>query len=516
MTRVVVTALVSSVLSLWTAGCGGAGAAGPEGDEDAASADAADAVDTAGQPDRGTDGDADGAGPDGAPPPPWEGLTATGVPVDRIAGVASHVSVGPAPDPLRDFEFDQYEEMPGFGMRRGLRWSTVEPARGDWRIEAVRTVVDMAVEHGVRILPLLAYGNPWAQADPELYGTLNVADYANYAGRIAAAFCESATDYEVWNEENIERFWHLPPDPAKYADMLIASAAAIRAACPGARVVFGGLASYDFVDMTDCWGFLRRALEARPQACGAFDAVALHPYTWLQFDPPEHDAWVSEGLTLHGQSAMTRRARDILAAAGCGEKAILFTEVGWPSYDLTEDQVARYAARSLLLAARDGVEGWYWYTFWDDDPADEAMRPHENHFGLWAWPGPDGSVRRAKPAWLAVKAAVTLLRGYRFARDLGESLDLPSDVYVLVFVDDGGRIKVAAWDGREMPDETPDGVMPGGPDTTYPLDLPLPDGTMAVHAFDQDGTPTDTVSGGATIHRVLTPRVQYLEIERTP
>jgi hypothetical protein len=34
-----------------------------------------------------------------------------------------------------------------------------------------------------------------------------------------------------------------------------------------------------------------------------------------------------------------------------------------------------------------------------------------------------------------------------------------------------------------------------------------------VHRFDQDGTPLDGPTPGATVPLVLTPRVQYLEIE---
>ena len=449
---------------------------------------------------------------DGPPAPLWDDLVGTGEPVGGIVGVASHMSTSDDADPLRDFEFDQYAGFQGFRIRRGLRWNNVEPARDEWHFDQVSTPVTMAQARGVRILPLLAYGNSWAQDDPDSYGTLHIADYATYAGRMAAEFCATAKDYELWNEENITRFWDLPPDPAKYADLLIASAAAIRTACPDARVVFGGLASYDDVGLFDTWGFLRRALAARPEACAAFDALALHPYTWFQFDPPEHDEEVSFDVVKHSQTRMTTLARDILAAGGCAPKPILFTEVGWPSYDLTEDQVARYAARSLLLAARDGVEGWYWYTFWDDAPDSGGIRPEENHFGLWAWPGADDSVRRAKPAWLALKTAATLLGGSRFARDLGPALGLPNDVYCLAFVDDAGGVQLALWDGREVPDVTLDGEDAGGPDTTFALDLPLPGCTIVTSLWDMNGTMLETRPAGLTLPLLLTPQVQYLDL----
>lgn len=111
---------------------------------------------------------------------------------------------------------------------------------------------------------------------------------------------------------------------------------------------------------------------------------------------------------------MVQIARDMLAAAGCAPRPIWFTEVGWPSYELSEDQVGRFAARSLLLTARDGVDAWCWYTFWDNEPSSGGIRPHENYFGMYGWKGPDNTVRRAKPAWHATTGALDVLGMHRF------------------------------------------------------------------------------------------------------
>ncbi len=448
------------------------------------------------------------------PPPLWENLApAGGGRLGSIVGVASHMNVAAGEDVERAFELASYQEFSGFRIRRGMRWNVVEPAQDDWRWERVSGGPNDSHDAGIRFMPMLAYGNKWAQADPDIYGTLNIADYADYAGQMAAMFCDKAKDYEIWNEQDTERFWHMRPDPERYADMLIAASAAIRASCPDARVVFGGLTSYGELDMWDRWLFLRLALQARPELCTAMDAVALHPYTWFQFDSPEHDEVLTEFATKDSQSAMTRIAREILEDAGCGDKPLLFTELGWPTYDLTDEQVARFAVRSLLLAARDGVEGWYWYTFWDDPPESGGIRPHENHFGLWRWPGADGTIREAKPAWHTLKGADSLLGHHRFARDLGPALGLPNDVYVLAFVDEDGGIGLAMWDGREMPDEWLDGMDAGGPDTTYALELPLPDCTTGTRHFDMLGDPIDDPQEGASVALTLTPEVRYLLID---
>lgn len=451
---------------------------------------------------------------DVAPPVPWyEQLAPTGQKVRDIFGVASHMDAEAGANPQREFEFSKYDELGGVRMRRGLRWNRVEPNQGEWHFEQVSGAVEGAVASNTAILPMLCYGVTWALADGENYGSLDIVAFANYAGAMAAQFCDSTKEYEIWNEENITRFWHLPPDPAKYADMLALSATAIRTACPGAKVVLGGLTSYDDSNnMFETWGFLRRMLEVRPDICDSFDVLGLHPYTFFQYDTPEYDEVIDSDLKKRGQTAMTLEARAILSEFGCPDKDIYYTELGWPSYDLSKEQVARYAVRSMLITARDSVEGWYWYTFWDDPPESSGIRPHENYFGLFEYPGDDDSVRTPKPAWNALISMLGVVGQGRFALDVGAAMDLPNDVYVLAFVDDDQNLSLAMWDGREQPDVSWGTAEQGGPDTTYDLELPLPESTVSTALYDQAGLETASLGAGPSVPVVLTPTVQYLKI----
>ena len=83
--------------------------------------------------------------------------------------------------------------------------------------------------------------------------------------------------WEVWNEPNLAPFWDLP-NPAEYGALLSSTRSALRAADPGARVLFGGLAYPSSLSATrlEPNAFLRDTI----QAVGArrFDAVALHNY----------------------------------------------------------------------------------------------------------------------------------------------------------------------------------------------------------------------------------------------
>ncbi len=452
---------------------------------------------------------------DDVPDLPWfERLVPEGLPLNRIVGVASHMETSEAGDAQTDFEFDQYLAAGGMRARRGFRWSTVEPVEGEFHWDRTNGAVTRAAEHSVTLMPVVYYGNDWAEDETSAYGSLDITKYANYAGAMATQYCATVKEYELWNEQNITRFWHIPPDPAKYADMLALASTAIKAACPDAKVEFGGMASYDDVDMFDTWNYLRRALAARPDLCGYLDGVALHPYTFLQFDSPEYDE-VDYDYAKRGQTWMTQVARDMLADAGCGDKDIFYTELGWPSYDLSKETVAKYAVRSLLLAARDSVEGWYWYTFWDDDPADASpVRPHENYFGLWEFPGTDDTVRTPKPAWNALLAAIDAAGPGRFAGDVGAMLGLPDDVYVLAFVDDGGAMTLAMWDGRDQPDMIYGKTGEGGPETTFDLVLPLPSGITGTTLLDLYGVELAAAGAETSIALTLTPSVKYLVINR--
>ncbi len=443
---------------------------------------------------------------------PWDTLEAKGEAVRDMLGVSSHMKQDEGENWRRDLEFEKYQELGGAWIREDYHWHKIEPVDDEWHFEKVSTQVDMARQTGSHILAMLAYTVDWAIDEGE-YSSMDPAEYAEFAGAVAAEFCDDIKHYEIWNEPNLTRFWKPEPDPNFYGQMLKAAYASIKTACPDAKVLFGGLSALDDNDPVNWWAFADRVYENHPDICQSFDIMAIHPYTFNQEFSPERDYLINDEVFLPGQTWMTDIIRDKMTTMGCGDAPVWYTEAGWPSYDIDEEIQGHFLARSVLIAAKDGIERYFWYTFWDSEPRD-GWRPHESFFGLYAWPGTDEDVIRPKPAWVAMKGLEDVIGDYRFAGDLSPYFNLPNDVYVLAFTQEGGQVALALWDGRDNPDGSLAQEGEGGWDTSYDLTLTLPESATNLVRFAIDGTETERPEATATLEMKLTPEVQYLTFTR--
>jgi len=142
-------------------------------------------------------------------------------------------------------------------------------------------------------------------------------------------------------------------------------------------------------------------------AAAAFDILALHPYAWPDFPPPEK--WMPDYV------GKVRALMEQHRAA----KPIWFTEIGAPHdgnpggffgypssqvFDrgLSRDEHAAYLLKCHLIAFRLGVEKVFWYNYQDGGSDPEYA---EHHFGMvdyWGYP---------KPSYSAYYTMSRLLRG---------------------------------------------------------------------------------------------------------
>jgi hypothetical protein len=242
-------------------------------------------------------------------------------------------------------------------------------------------IVNQERKAGLQILGLLDYSNTWSLAD---HGTMPhgdmrrlTADFARYVYAVVRHFRGRVRYWEIWNEPNVDTFWHPSPDPTDYAALLNAAGSAVKRADPRARIVLAGTSGVDL-------GFIR-AVAAHTRR---FDIVAVHPYRNL----PE-PSFLKQVKALRGLN-----------------KPIWFSEIGWPAGAgcgscYGEVEQARYLVRFYALAAAAGIQRVFWYDLRDDPHT--ASNP-EAHFGL---------LRRdlsAKPAFIAYAYLSRLLNGSRY------------------------------------------------------------------------------------------------------
>lgn len=262
-------------------------------------------------------------------------------------------------------------------VRLGIGWHDFEPSPGvynSWSVDAYRKELQRARAAGQRVIVVVATSPAWAS------GTTNVdspprnpADYARFIRYLAGEYGEYVDAWEIWNEQNISRFWPSGPDPTAYANLLKAAYPAVKAGDPTSKVLFGGLSQNDYA-------FVEAAYAAG--AKGSFDVMATHPYACR---PPEQIAREANGRMTANSFPAYREVRASMLAQG-DDKPIWFTEFGWSTTSkacgVSEATQADYLRRSFEYMEQDPyVEVATWYNFRNnffDNDADET----EARYGL--------------------------------------------------------------------------------------------------------------------------------------
>ena len=175
-----------------------------------------------------------------------------------VPAVGANTFLHREPDPAKVRRELDVLRRAGIGLiRQEFNWAEFAPLDPDEHPDSGRDawvkydqIVAAAQDAGMEVLARLdrAPGwatpgfdprdNPWMQAPP-----IDNADFAKFAGQLAARYRGQIRYYQIWNEPNLYGEWGgRPPDPAEYLAMLRAVGKAIRAADPEARIVLAGLA----------------------------------------------------------------------------------------------------------------------------------------------------------------------------------------------------------------------------------------------------------------------------------
>jgi hypothetical protein len=275
---------------------------------------------------------------------------------------------------MTDPAFDAGDEWRRLGdsgaghVRTEFYWPRAQPTGpGATDLGASDAVVLAAAREGLGVLPVVRGTPGWAGASKS--GPARPASpprrsaFADYLRALVARYGPSGTlwaehpevrrrpirSWQVWNEPNLDVYWSRQPFARSYVRLLRSARKALRAADGGARVVLAGLPNRS-------WTALRSIYRAGGR--GAFDVVALHPYT----GKPGHVV------------KLVRLARREMARYRNGRRPVWITELSWPATRGTHRSVgfetsnagqAKRLRRTLrLLAAerrrlRIGRVCWY-------------------------------------------------------------------------------------------------------------------------------------------------------------
>ncbi|HZU59363.1 MAG TPA: hypothetical protein VE983_00255 [Solirubrobacteraceae bacterium] len=233
-------------------------------------------------------------------------------------------------------------------------------------------IVRLAAERHLRLLPVVMYSPSWDRsskgsriqpARDKPYGrylNLLVGRYGprgTYWTTHPSVPREPVTQWQIWNEPDLSYTWSTQPFAHSYVALLRVAHDAVKRADPHAMVVLASLTNYGWRDLASVYKL--------SGSRGLFDAVTADVYT-------AHPKGVITILNYY---------RQVMAAHGDRNKALVATEVGWPSdrgtasanpsFSTTEKGQATKLSRLLPLLAQNrgklGLAGFFYYTWLTTD-----------------------------------------------------------------------------------------------------------------------------------------------------
>jgi hypothetical protein len=213
--------------------------------------------------------------------------------------------------------------------RLAISWHDYEPTKGNYNsglMSALDNAVSLSQARGIHVLINIVDSPEWASGSSiKETAPRNNADYTHVLSDSVTRYRGKAEAYEIWNEQNTNHFWSSGVNAGQYANLLKDSYAAVKAADPTAKVVFGGLARNDHQFVTD-------AYNAVPNLGSYYDVMATHPYPdWSLNGAPDQTLRNSDGRLGMQSFNGYREVRQVMLGHG-DDKPIWFTEFGWSTW----------------------------------------------------------------------------------------------------------------------------------------------------------------------------------------
>jgi hypothetical protein len=219
-------------------------------------------------------------------------------------------------------------------LREEFNWATIEPSKGSFNWSYYDHFMTVAAQQGEHILVVFDGTPRWAGATSNTIPS----DPSTYAGAVAALAARYGAQGSFWtshptltadpigtveliNEPYFSNGDSGDYNPARYAQLVKASATAGRAANPAVKYLLS--AEVTGVQHGSTWTDWVDALyQAVPNLNNYFDGVAIHPYG--------ADFTGLSGLA-GNQMRRTELLRQEFLSHGAADKPMWITEIGWPT-----------------------------------------------------------------------------------------------------------------------------------------------------------------------------------------
>lgn len=202
-------------------------------------------------------------------------------------------------------------------VRTGFIWRDIQPAPNRWQWAKFDSVLLSARQQQVHLLGVLHAPPKWAFPAHE-----HPDAWAVFVDSVVTRYGDYVTDWEIWNEPNINNFWPKTAPIEGFFELVKRAYQTIKQRRPQANVILGAMAN-----QPNAFLFLERLAEL---GVGNYcDAVGFHPYDV-----------VGEELV-----PILQRIRGIFSPSGSSPKPIWITEYGWSAW-----RNPLHPARSQALA----------------------------------------------------------------------------------------------------------------------------------------------------------------------
>jgi hypothetical protein len=280
------------------------------------------------------------------------------------------VADGPLTAPgFPQHEWDLLATNGAESVRTAFYWREIQPSgSADADFSRTDPVVQAAAQRGLSVLPVLQGTPAWAARNPgdQASPPRDPADFARLLTSLVTRYGPQGSfwgehpqlprrpvsDWQIWNEPNLTRYWNVAPWAPTYVSLLKAANAALKAADPSSRTILAGLPN-------ESWLALRAIYKEGGH--GAFDVVALHPYTGRPSNVVK----------------LVRFARREMRPRGDSRMPVWVTELSWPAalgkthttagFETSERGQATRLASGLALLAHERralrIGRVYWYTW---------------------------------------------------------------------------------------------------------------------------------------------------------